>query len=76
MEKIINIPIFLISLALGLFIMYITQPKPTKIFVYPTPDNLDKIQYVDRADNCFSFDYQKISCPKDSNQIKEIPVQN
>ena len=35
--KFINVPIFIISLAIGLFICYITTSKTEVIFVYPTP---------------------------------------
>ena len=73
--KFINIPIFIISLAVGLFFVYITNPDPKVIVVYPTPNNIDKIQYVDKADNCFSYEKQKVTCPKDKSQIKEVPVQ-
>ena len=45
--KFINVPIFIISLAIGLFICYITTSKTEVIFVYTTPDNIDKILYKD-----------------------------
>jgi len=38
-------------------------------------NNINKIQYVDKADNCFSYDYKKTQCPTDKSEIKEIPVQ-
>lgn len=73
--KFINLPIFIISLAVGLFFVYITNPDPRIILVYPTPNNIDKIQYVDKADNCFTYTTEKVQCPKDNSMIKEIPVQ-
>ena len=73
--KFINLPIFIISLAVGLFFVYITNPDPKIIVVYPTPNNIDKVQYVDKADNCFSYEYKKTQCPTDKSKIKEIPVQ-
>ena len=45
--KLINVPLFIASLSFGLFLVYITSPRPDIIYVYPTPDNLDKIQYKD-----------------------------
>jgi len=74
--KFFHIPTFIISLAIGLFFTYITVPEPTIIYVYPSPNNLDKLQFIDKAENVFSFDYQKVKCPSDESQIKEIPVQN
>ena len=73
--KFINFPVFLISLAVGLFFVYITNPDPKVILVYPTPNNIDKVQYVDKAENCFTYNYEKVNCPTDETNIKDIPVQ-
>lgn len=74
--KFINVPVFLISLAIGLFIVYITVPAPKVIYVYPTPDNVNKIQFKDYSDNCFTFEAEKVQCSKNLEEIKEIPVQH
>ena len=74
--KFINIPVFLISLAIGLFVVYITVPSPRIIYVYPTPDNIDKIQYKDYADSCFTFTPHTVDCPKNKKDITTIPVQH
>ena len=68
-------PVFLISFAVGLFFVYLSQPSPTKIYVYPTPDNINKVQYKDKADNCFQFESQEVRCPSDKTTIKPIPIQ-
>jgi hypothetical protein len=74
MFKYISFPIFLVSLAIGLFYVYISVPRPKIVYVYPTPDNLHKFQYKDHADNCFSFDVKEVACPS-GGKIKNIPVQ-
>ena len=71
----ISLPIFLVSLSIGLFYVYISVPNPKLIYVYPTPDNIQKFQYKDRADNCFTFDAQEVNCAKAKGQVKKIPVQ-
>ena len=68
-------PVFLISVAIGIFFVYLSQPSPTMIYVYPTPDNVDKVEYKDKADNCFKFESQEVRCPSDRTKIKSIPVQ-
>jgi hypothetical protein len=73
--KFINIPIFLISLAFGLFAVYITMPDNRKIIVYPTHENVNSIQYRDKADNCFSVEEQDVTCPSDLSKISKLPVQ-
>ena len=74
--KFINIPVFLISLAIGLFIVYIFVPNNRKIYVYPTPENVDSIQYKDATGACFNPVQTKTSCPKDEAQISKIPAQS
>lgn len=74
--KYINIPIFLICLALGLLFVYLNAPDNRVVIVYPTPENTDKIQYKDYASNCYEFKAVEMECPSDNSEIKEIPVQS
>lgn len=74
--KFINIPVFLISLAIGLFFVYIFDSDKRKIYVYPKPDNVDNIQYKDAAGTCFSVKQEKTECPKDGLNLFNIPPQN
>ena len=70
----INVPVFIVSLALGLFCVYVTVPAMKVIYVYPTPDNIKDIQYIDKANNCHTFSANEIDCDGTKN-IKDIPVQ-
>jgi hypothetical protein len=71
----ISIPVFIISLSIGLLYVYISVPNPKIIYVYPTPDNLRNFQFKDHADNCFSFKAKEVPCDKAKGSIKKIPVQ-
>lgn len=73
--KFISIKVFLLSLALGLLFVYLSSPTPTIIYVYPTPDNVNRIDYKDKASNCFKFKSEEVKCPSDNSLIKKIPVQ-
>ena len=73
--KYIDFKYFLISLALGLFLVYILNEKPNIIYVFPTPDNYDKIIVKDKANNCYKFDINEVPCPKDKKLILPIPAQ-
>ena len=42
--KYINPFVFIISLAFGFFVLYITVPEKRKIVVYPTHDNAGVLQ--------------------------------
>ena len=71
----IHLPVFIISLAMGLFFIYIFTPDRRTIYVYPTPENVDTVQYKDAANNCFEFEQTKKECPKGYNKIATVPVQ-
>jgi len=73
--KFINVRVFIASLLIGLIAVYIYVPEMRRIYVYPTPDNINRILYKDKADNCFSLESKEIKCPSDSSKITTIPVQ-
>ena len=72
----INLYAFLVSFAVGLFFVYVLGPEMKTIYIYPTPENVDKILFKDKADNCFYFEEQFVECPKNENLISKIPIQD
>ena len=72
----ISLPIFFVSLAIGLFFVYILAPSKKTIYIFPSPENIDKILFKDKADNCFSFEQVEVDCPSDISKISTIPIQN
>lgn len=75
MVQYISLPIFLISFAVGLFFVYILGPEMKTIFIYPSPENVNKILFKDKADNCFYFEEEVVECPKDKSLLSFIPIQ-
>jgi len=73
--RFIDMKILLVSLALGLFAVYITMPDQRLIYVYPTPENVDVMQYKDSTDTCFSIKKTEVSCPINEKDIAKIPIQ-
>ena len=71
-----NFPLFLISLAFGILFVYLAQPDTKIIYVYPTPDNVDLLEYKDAANNCFEYSAENVECPKDKSLISTIPMQS
>ena len=65
---------FIISLAIGLFLVYLSSPSPDIIYQYPTPSNINTI-YADDANNCYKYNSQEVACPKDKDKIKVVPIQ-
>jgi len=72
--KIINLKVFLISLFVGLLFMYLNDDK-SKINVYPTPSNIHKVEYKDKAENCFEYTMEQIECPSNKKDINNVPIQ-
>ena len=75
MIKLINIPAFIISLAIGLFFAYTTMPKLNTIYVYPNPLTKEEVLYRDATDTCFKFDEVDVECPIDKSKINVVPIQ-
>ena len=71
----ISLPIFLISFAIGLFCIYVIGPESKKIYIYPSPENYMKMQYIDNANQCFTFKPIETQCPINPFSIKTIPIQ-
>jgi hypothetical protein len=74
--KYISLPIFIISLAIGLFVGYIFGPEMKIVYVYPTLENVGKTQYEDSAGSCFVYKETEVTCPDNEDSIKEFPIQN
>ncbi len=72
----ISLPTFLISFAIGLLFIYLMGPEMKTIYIYPSPENVDKLLFKDKADNCFYFEEENVECPKDENLISKIPIQS
>ena len=70
--KYLNLGFFLTSLAIGLFLNYIISPEQKIIYVYPTPNNSNKVLYKDQVDNCYKSVPKVVKC---SNDVKSIPAQ-
>jgi hypothetical protein len=75
MLKFVNLPVFVVSLAVGVLFVYLYNDENRTVYVYPTTDSVDKIAYKDSAGNCFYYSENKIACPKDKSKIMLIPSQ-
>ena len=73
--KLISIPVFLISFAIGVLIVYLTNPPPREIMVYPTPENVGELLYKDRANQCYRFIPKEVKCSSNKNKTVNIPPQ-
>jgi len=73
--KYLDIRAFLVSFAIGMFFVYSTFDDRRKIYVYPTPENVEHVLYKDEGDQCFAFHEKEVKCPTTPGQIAKPPVQ-
>ena len=71
----IDLRIFMVSLAVGLFFVYILGPEMKTVYIYPSPENITKILFRDKAEQCFNLQPQEVECPNDSSLFAQVPVQ-
>ena len=42
-----NLPVFIISFIVGLLFIHLSTTETKTVFVYPTPDNIEHIEYIE-----------------------------
>lgn len=75
MKNPISLPFFIISFLFGILLAYLLGPLTKTVYIYPHPENVDKIVFKDNANNCFTFELEQTQCPSDTSKIKNIPIQ-
>jgi hypothetical protein len=70
--KHIKLPVLIISFILGILAMEIVMPERQTVLVYPTPDNVQDLQYEDKVGNCFVPIETEVDC---AGKFEEIPMQ-
>jgi len=73
--KYLNIKLFIVSLSVGLLYIYLSEEYKKVILIYPTPDNINKYLYKDKADSCFKYELSKVTCPADKELYKNVGIQ-
>ena len=53
---------FIVSLFIGIMILYLVHPEPKVIIKYPTIDNLSKNIYKDDRGTCYSYKKEEVKC--------------
>lgn len=65
---------FFAAFAIGLLVCYLIQP-PTEVVVrFPSPYNAGQVVYRDKADNCYTYESNEVSCPKDGAGVRPQPL--
>jgi hypothetical protein len=72
-SKYIDLPLFVISFFLGLCaVYYFGYDDLRKIYVYPTPENAEQLQYRDANQTCYETTPVEVACPADRSQLAKM----
>lgn len=77
----INLLYFVAAFSIGICIVYVTNPPPTVVLKFPSPNNVGKFVYKDGSDNCYKYNSEKVNCydgkkNKKSNTIPQPITEN
>ena len=70
----INLPIFICSFAIGIFLVYTLGEDRKIIYIYPNQSNYKDILFKDYANNCFQIKPVSVKCPANNKNIKQIQI--
>lgn len=62
---------FLVSFAVGIFVVYIMTPPPDVVLKFPSPYNAGKVTYMDKSNTCYQYEAQSVEC---GSQTKPQPI--
>ena len=66
--------VVLIAFVVGIAFVFSTSPEREKVPVFPTPDNVGRIEYEDRVGTCFQFRTMEAACDSQPPP-QRIPLQ-
>jgi hypothetical protein len=73
--KYIKLNYFIISFCIGILYVYLVQPKKEIIYRFPNPNNIDKLIYTDKNDNCYKYKLTEKNCNIiNKKNIKSQPI--
>lgn len=72
--RLINPLYFIVSLCIGILIVYIFSNQPKVIMKYPTPFNIENTIYKDNNDVCYKYESKTVSC--ENKDITNLELQH
>ena len=64
--------LFFASFGVGMAFISMSPVEHKTVLVFPTLNNIDKIQYKDNAENCFKFKAKMVRC---TPSAEAVPMQ-
>lgn len=73
-SKYLNFTAFLISFAIGVLYIYLTDDYKKVIVVYPTPMNKDNQVFIDKSNNCFKYNLEETACSSNNDDYVTVGI--
>ena len=73
MRQIIHVTAFVVSFALGVFLVYTLEPTKQQVWVYASPKNASKLQYKTPDQRCFQPKIESSDCTMTAQSVDEPP---
>lgn len=73
MQRIINVTAFVVSFALGIFLVYTLEPAKQQVWIYASPKNASNLQYKTQDQKCFQPKIESSDCTMTAQNVNEPP---
>jgi hypothetical protein len=60
--NILHLPALILGILVGMAALWL-RPDDRVVTIYPSPENVDKMQYKDAAGTCFTYTQSPAKCP-------------
>lgn len=74
MLKHIRIIPLVIGIAIGIIIVFFTNPIKTVVNKYPTPETANKLIFKDKNGVCYKYKSNQVDCDKNQSRLKDFPL--
>lgn len=72
-SKVVRVNYLVVSFAIGMFFVWMQSKERKKVYVFPSPDTVENVQYTDSSGMCFTYKQEHVPCPADKKKI-HIPT--
>ena len=73
MRQIIHVTAFVVSFALGVFLVYTLEPTKQQVWIYASPKNASNLQYKTPDQRCFQPKIESSDCTMTAQSVDEPP---
>ena len=73
MTKIINVTAFVVTFALGVFLVYTLEPTKHQVWIYASPKNRDDVQFRNQQNKCYEPEIKPAKCTMFAQNVDTSP---